>query len=227
MFLERVYYGLFYTIPDPIGFTTWTNSLNQGTQTRSQAALALFQQSQVQTSGFDTVAAYISVLGRDPDYGGYLYWTRLFHAGVLATPQCLAANPGANTNCSQLTLLTSFMQSPEFQTRFSAADNASFVSVVYQNVLGRSPDPSGFSFWLNGLNKGLSRAQMLVSFITSPEFQISFGNRIQVDMAYCAFLQRVPTQAEIATWTSALSSGATVSNMISSLITSPEFKAGL
>ena len=222
-FVERLYFGVLNGTLDPAGLTSWTNILNQGSQTRAQVALSFFQQPIVQTSGFHVIAAYISVLGRDPDYGGYLYWTTAFRSGNLVPAGCTLGV----TLCSQQRMLLFFTLSPEFQTRFNASSNEGFVTVVYQNVLGRPPDPSGYSFWLQGLNNGLARTSMLTDFVNSPEFLTSFGSRIQAGMAYLAFLLRPATPAELQTWTTALNSGTTVASMVNSLISSPEFKAGL
>ena len=47
-----------------------------------------------------------------------------------------------------------FARSPEFIARYGALDNAEFVSLVYQNVLGRNPDAAGFAFWTRQLQAG-------------------------------------------------------------------------
>ncbi len=226
-FVERVYFGVLGSPADPGGLASWSGLLNQGVQTRGQVALAFFQMPLPQAAGYNVIAAYISVLGRDPDYSGYLYWTSLFRSGVLAPPSCVAGVAANLTICSQFAMLNSFMNSSEFRTRFSSTDNTSFVRVVYQNVLGRAPDPDGLAFWVQGLNGGLPRSQMMQSFINSPEFLRTFGNRIQAGMAYPAFLLRTATPGETQNWTNFLNTGGTVDSMISILIASPEFKAGL
>ncbi len=226
-FVERLYFGVFGTAADAAGLASWSGVLNQGAQTRGQVALSFFQMQLPQASGFNVIAAYISVLGRDPDYSGYLYWTSLFRSGVLAPPSCVAGIAAYLTPCSQMAMLNSFMNSVEFQTRFSSTDNTSFVRVVYQNVLGRAPDPGGLAFWVQGLNAGLPRSHLMQDFINSPEFLASFGSRIQTGMAYCAILLRTATPAETQSWVNFLSGGGTVDSMISSLISSPEFRAGL
>ena len=37
-----------------------------------------------------------------------------------------------------------FTSSPEFQSKYGNLDNAGFVDLLYDNVLGRDPDPAGF-----------------------------------------------------------------------------------
>src|SRR5207302_7089360 len=139
MFVNRLYFGVFGWTADPGGLAFWSGMLNQGSMTRGQVALSFFQQPGFQSSGFNVIAAYISVLGRDPDYGGFQFWTTLFRSGALAGAGCASVTAANATSCSQLGLLNNFMSSAEFQTRFgSAVDNAGFVRLVYQNVLGRA-----------------------------------------------------------------------------------------
>jgi hypothetical protein len=47
-----------------------------------------------------------------------------------------------------------------------------FVTNLYEDVLGRRPDSSGYAFWVSHLNVGtLSQEQVSVSFITSDEYR--------------------------------------------------------
>ena len=56
--------------------------------------------------------------------------------------------------------------------------NRGFVAAEYYGYLRRTPDQSGFNFWLNVLNnpsiQGNSRT-MVCAFITSSEYQVRFG----------------------------------------------------
>jgi hypothetical protein len=64
----------------------------------------------------------------------------------------------------------SFVNSPEFQQRYGAPSNTQFVELLYQNVLDRAPDGAGLANWTNALDHGLSRADALADFSSSPEF---------------------------------------------------------
>jgi hypothetical protein len=53
-----------------------------------------------------------------------------------------------------------------------AVSNADFVSSLYHSVLGRNPDPTGLSGWINALNTGVdTRAQVAAGFTGSAEYQ--------------------------------------------------------
>jgi hypothetical protein len=49
------------------------------------------------------------------------------------------------------------------------------VTLLYANVLHRTPDAAGFAVQVNALNSGMSRAQLLVNFSESNE---NFGATI-------------------------------------------------
>jgi serralysin len=68
-------------------------------------------------------------------------------------------------------LASNFMASPEFTTRFNVAENSKFVTLLYNNVLGRAPDAPGLQYHLDHLNSQLTRADVLVGFSESPENQ--------------------------------------------------------
>jgi hypothetical protein len=95
---------------------------------------------------------YLAALGRLPDQGGLEVQAHALDAGL--TPLQLASN---------------FYHSAEFQTRFGNQSDAQFVTLLYQNVLGRTPDPGGFAVQVNALAQGLSREQLLLNFSESPE----------------------------------------------------------
>ena len=56
--------------------------------------------------------------------------------------------------------------------------NASFVQMEYFGYLLRDPDPDGYNFWLGKLNQfgNWVDAQMVLAFITSPEYRSRFGS---------------------------------------------------
>ena len=53
--------------------------------------------------------------------------------------------------------------SPEFGTK--NLSNAEFVSEIYNDLLGRIPDPEGGKFWTDALNNGLARVELVGAII--------------------------------------------------------------
>lgn len=86
----------------------------------------------------DVLRLYWAFFVRDPDVGGAKYWIGLYEQGV------------------SLDLIASqFVASEEFSNRYgSTLSNSQYVSIVYENVLGRTADPIGFAYWLDLVETG-------------------------------------------------------------------------
>ena len=97
---------------------------------------------------------YLAFLDRQPDVTGSAYWIDRYTDGL-----------------TEDDLAWGFAQSGEFADRYGTnLDNASFLDVVYSNVLGRSPDPAGFSYWLDQMNSGLAKHAVVRWIAANHEF---------------------------------------------------------
>ena len=56
----------------------------------------------------------------------------------------------------------SFAGSSEFLRKYGTLTNAGFVDRAFQNVFGRSADPSGRGYWTAKLDRGTSRGVVMV-----------------------------------------------------------------
>lgn len=91
---------------------------------------------------------------RDPEPAGRAYWIGRMSGGMRLE------------DISQF-----FAGSTEFKNRYGSLSNGAFIDLVYQNVLGRTPDPGGRAHWVGGLDTGrLQRGKVMVGFSESPEF---------------------------------------------------------
>lgn len=99
---------------------------------------------------------YQAAFGRTPDKAGLGFWINALDKG-----SSLAHVAGE------------FVNSSEFVTRSggAASDDATFVTLLYQNVLQRAPDAGGQQYWLDALHHGATRADLLQSFSESAENQ--------------------------------------------------------
>jgi len=209
--------------PDPGGLSYWVGAIDGGVLTRTQVALAFFNSPEFQQHGAAIVNAYIGALGRDPDFPSYT----LALTTLQGTPACLAGPPPNNTAgfCSEQALLNQLTTSSEFAAIYGGLNNTQFVTLVYQNVLGRPADANGLNFWLVQLTGGLTTAQMIQAFVNSAEFASLNYNRLLADSAYLALLGRTPDVAGRVYWTDQLSLGMSPLQLVNSFITSPEFTA--
>lgn len=104
------------------------------------------------------------------------------------------------------TLAAEFMAGAEFAALYgSDLSNRSFVSALYTNVLRRSPDESGFGYWLTALEGGMTRAAVLLAFSDSPEHLAIVAPSIELGMDYLA--QPAPGSPSRASWATAVTVG--------------------
>ena len=80
-----------------------------------------------------------------------------------------------------------FVDSNEFRTLYGTnPTNAQFLTKLYQNVLGRDPEASGYNWWLNELNTNPSKtkAKVLADFAESGENQTGVASLIGSGITY-------------------------------------------
>lgn len=96
---------------------------------------------------------YWAFFDREPDPGGALYW-------IAERDRCLGLD----------TIADSFALSQEFEARYGAPDDAGFVELIYDNVLGRQPDPDGRAYWTSLIEDGtLTRGGVVLYVSLSAE----------------------------------------------------------
>jgi len=96
---------------------------------------------------------YQQCLGRNPDLPGLNGWVDALLNGSIC---------GADTAYG-------FIFSDEFINRNT--NNEEFITILYRAFFDREPDAAGYSGWLNMLNNGANRADVLDGFINSQEFK--------------------------------------------------------
>lgn len=96
---------------------------------------------------------YLAYFQREPDPVGWPFW--LDHRAQ-----------GRSLNW----VSDRFAESEEFMVRYGSLSDDDFVRLVYRNVLGRTPDPTGWDGWRAVLRRGGSRGQVMVGFSESSEF---------------------------------------------------------
>ncbi|WP_022704462.1 DUF4214 domain-containing protein [Pseudorhodobacter ferrugineus] len=181
-----------------------------------------------ETRPFDTATGqvyrlYQATLDRAPDLAGLLTWANILIDGTRNLPQ----------------ITQGFVNSNEFRTTYGNVDNGNFVTLLYANVLGRAPDPGGYSTWTGLLNSGArSREQVVNGFSESVELRqkteagtLAFsyeGVKMElmddVFRLYQAVLGRSPDMGGFNTWVDRLASGVSLTSVISGFVNSNEFQ---
>jgi uncharacterized protein YkwD len=157
--IARLYFAAFNRIPDYNGLMDWANAYRSGMPltTIAQAFVdsAEFQVTygNLDNSQFVTLL-YKNVLGRDPDPGGYAYWTGQLSGGA-----------------SRGEVLLGFSESQEHKTLSS---DKVYVTMIYVGMLRKSPDQPGYEVWLRNLSSGQSRLTIIQNFLDSTEYRLRF-----------------------------------------------------
>lgn len=209
-FVTLLYNNVLNREPDAEGLSYWTGLLGSGARSRpgvvigfsesrefiakAAAEAILYSRAGLQ-AGFadDVYRLYRATLDRDPDKAGFLDWTGRLADGT-----------------AYLTVVSGFVNSAEFQATYGATTDEEFVTLLYANVLDRSPDAAGLQHWLDRLSEGgYSREQVVQGFAQSPEFVLA-------------------TAAPLATWVRALGNddvldGGSGANMLQGGILSDSF----
>ncbi|MBY6122611.1 DUF4214 domain-containing protein [Mameliella alba] len=170
-FLTLLYANVLHRAPDASGLASWLAAL-EGGMTRARVVLlfaespehqaatataqAAYDRARDVTSWADDVfRLYHAIFDRDPDPGGFEGWTGALAAGTRSFEQ----------------VVSGFMGAPEFTATYGAAtDDTAFVTLLYENVLKRMPDPEGLAGWVARLEDGMSRVKLVMFFLASPEF---------------------------------------------------------
>jgi len=177
-------------------------------------------------AGFDDVGAqvfrlYRATLDRDPDTGGHLRWISQLDSGAQSLTQVAAG----------------FADSREFANTYGRLNDSDFVTRLYRNVLERAPDAGGLAGWVDTLEAGGSRAQVVVGFSESEEFRtttrvdvltLSYESYLSgwtddVFRLYRATLDRAPDKDGLVYWSTQLVAGAVFGDVAAGFTDSREF----
>lgn len=197
-FVARLYRDLLQRAVDDSGRTFWSGRIDQGASATDVVS---------QISASDEF--------RNADISS-LYKTLLNRPGDQAGIQGILTFLGQGHSLDQLKAL--FLGSLEYlQTRSDGTANG-FLNTVYGDVLGRSLDPQGGSFWGGLLSRGISRADVASGIIASAE-----GAQANVNSIYQQFLHRDADPAGGAHWVSVLQQGGSFTTVIAGIAGSQEY----
>ncbi len=113
------------------------------------------QSSELAGDHADVFRLYWAFFDRKPEVGGAKYWVRRYD-------QC----------ASLLDITWSFGNSTEFVNTYGSLSDRDYVTLVYANVLDRTPDEKGYTYWLELLSSGsLDRSGLMLYFSLGDEFR--------------------------------------------------------
>jgi len=127
---------------------------------------------------------------------------------------------GGRTNISTLT--QSFIDSAEFQS--SVAD----VVKLYYLVLGRTPDQSGLSYWVNALQGNMALSDIAAAFVNAAWFNDRVDNDQNatgfIEQLYQNAFNRTPDDAGLNYWLEQVNQGMSWSDLVVIFAGSAEFE---
>jgi hypothetical protein len=122
---------------------------------------------------------YLAYYGRPADPAGLDYWSDVFLGmGAAIDAQALTESYGS---AGPRFLVDSFGTSQESLDLYGSGNFGTFISAVYQNVLGRAPDAAGAAYWVDALQRNLmTQAQAAVTILGSTTVQDPSSTDFQV-----------------------------------------------
>lgn len=138
-----------------------------------------------QVADAGTLRLYRAFFDREPDVGGAVYWITQTRDG--ASPDDLAYG---------------FAQSAEFSQTYGPLTDADFLTLIYQNMLGRAPDQKGFEYWLGQMAGGLTQHGVVRWVVANAEFigRYPYGALPPLDPGDSANCGDFAVQAEAQAW---------------------------
>jgi hypothetical protein len=144
------------------------------------------------------IRLYMAYFDRAPEPAGLDYWVDRLRTGT-----------------ATLTSVSSFFSaSAEYKAVYGDTTNAQFVTLVYQNVLDRDPDPAGFAYWKGRLDGGTTtRGKLMVAFSESAEGKALMHGETTVVDVWTAALDEQPTTAEVDRFVGHVDAGGTAGDI--------------
>jgi Glycosyl hydrolases family 43/Domain of unknown function (DUF4214) len=152
----RLYEGYFDRLPDPAGLRYWMGVARQRGLGFVSAAFAASPEFAATYGALDNAAfvdrVYRNVLGRGADRDGQAYWIFLLARGL-----------------TRGELMLAFTESPEHR---AATEAEAEVVMLYVGMLGRLPDPGGYTYWSAVRRSGQPLAGLVAGILASSEYRL-------------------------------------------------------
>jgi hypothetical protein len=98
-------------------------------------------------------ALYIGFFTRAADFDGLGFWKNVARDSALGDLALMRLMAGG------------FANHPSFSATYGSLNNSQYVDAIYLNIGGKPADAAGKAFWLDQLNRGMSRADFVANFV--------------------------------------------------------------
>ena len=125
----------------------------------------------VDGNGGQAYRLYQAALDRQPDLAGLGFWIARLDQGA-----------------SLRDIASGFAGSAEFKSLYGASpSHADYVNQLYQNVLHRAGESAGMAYWVDALEHGAARAEVLMEFSESAENKAALVGVMENGFAYTSY----------------------------------------
>jgi len=214
-FVKQQYLDFLEREADSTGLLNWTNALNNGINSRADLVNDFVSSTEFQNRIAPVARLYSAYFLRLPDTGGLTNWINYKVYGNAANGNV----PATLEDISQ-----QFADSAEFNLRYGSLNDTEFVTLVYQNVLKRDPDPVGLSNWVQFLTEGSkTRGGVMIGFSESTEYKDAVDVDIRVISLYYGMLRRAPDPDGFNNWSSYIKSGVSATVLVEAFLDEQEY----
>jgi subtilisin family serine protease/sugar lactone lactonase YvrE len=186
-YVQAVFQAFLCRPADAGALSNFTAGLAAGTVTHGSLVDTVLNSTEFGIYVAPVSRLYLAAFQRVPDQPGLVNWVNYARAGN-----------------SLQSMADTFTASQEFINRYGGSSDTDYVTQLYQNVLGRAPDPGGLAHWTGLLSGGATRGQVLTGFSESQEGMKLFAPTLRTFLIYNAFLNATPAQADLDYWTNYL-----------------------
>ncbi len=182
-FVQAAFQGFLCRPVDAGALSTFSAALDVGAITRGSVVDTLLNSAEFNATVAPVSRLYLAAFHRVPDQTGLNNWVNYVRGGN-----------------SLQSAADAFVASAEFQLTYGSLDNTQFVTLLYENVLGREPDPDGLADWAAQLKNGATRGKILIGFSESQEGIALLAPTLRTFLHYFAFLNAPPSPSDLACW---------------------------
>lgn len=157
----------------------WASLSTSNSSDASLSGLAQAMAASNEVSITEEVARlYLGAFGRSPSGSEVQYYVNLAEAGLSAAQ--IAQGSSAVSASTWNNIAGYFTASPEFAATGGSSNE---VTLLYVNILGRTPSSTEANYYQSQLNAGYTSANLLQEFINSPEYQSHVNSAIASELS--------------------------------------------
>jgi M6 family metalloprotease-like protein len=207
-FVALVYFTFLGRMPSASEIAQQAGALGAGVS-RSALAMSFFNTPEFNLGGRFVAGLYVGLLDRDAEYDGWLFQRNAYATGIV----------------TQLQLVRNYLDSDEYKLKFGTPDNSTFVRLLYQHILLRTPTQSEVDYQVANAVIPHGRVQTAANLLNSAEFRAGVGPRLTAFLLYACLLQRDPSSSERALRIAQVQAAAPeLATLIGEIVNGPEFR---